>query len=242
MTGIYMYENKRNHKKYIGQSVNIERRKEEHVKWPSPYSRFDKELKVIGEENFIFTILEECKSEELDEKEKYWIKFYNSVKEGYNLIYGGQNYRGEANPGAKLTEEDVQQIIILLEEHKLNNGQIAELFNVHRNTIDNINRCKTWAHIHNYKENIRNENLALLNKPHSAVAGENSGSSKITELQALKIIDLLKNDNRSIAKIAKEENISEHIIAGINNCRTWKYLHKYKKNIRRESRKDGDAK
>lgn len=49
MIGIYMYENKRNHKKYVGQSTNIERRKREHLCWPSPHSRFDMELKAIGE-------------------------------------------------------------------------------------------------------------------------------------------------------------------------------------------------
>lgn len=157
MIGIYMYENKRNHKKYVGQSTNIERRKYEHERWPSPYSRFDGELKVIGKDNFNFVILEECSCDELDEREDYWIKFYNSVEEGYNLIYGGQNYRGQANPAARLTDEDAQQIIILLEEHKLNNKQIAELFGVHSNTIDNINRCKTWTHLHDYKNNIRNE-------------------------------------------------------------------------------------
>ena len=89
MVGIYMYENKLNHKKYIGQSVNIERRKKEHLNYPSPYSKFDNHLSKLGEDNFIFSILEECEIRELDEKEKYWIKYYNSIQEGYNLICGG---------------------------------------------------------------------------------------------------------------------------------------------------------
>lgn len=89
MIGIYMYENKLNHKKYIGQSTNIERRKWEHLKWPSRYSRFDNELQVIGEKGFDFSILEECSVDQLDEREKYWIKYYNSQQEGYNLTGGG---------------------------------------------------------------------------------------------------------------------------------------------------------
>ena len=48
MIGIYMFENKKTHKKYIGQSTNIERRKEEHLMWPSKHSYFDNELKKIG--------------------------------------------------------------------------------------------------------------------------------------------------------------------------------------------------
>lgn len=242
MIGIYMYENKKNHKKYIGQSVNIERRRKEHINWPSKYSRFDNELRVIGEENFIFSILEECSYEDLDDREKYWIDFFNTQEDGYNLTPGGQNYRGESNPSAKLKNEDVQQIIILLEELKLNNFQIAKLFNVHHNTIDFINRCKTWTHLHNYNTNIRQENLKLLKFPHSTTEGENSPTSKITEKQAITIINLLKTDSRSLAQIARDEKISLNIIYDINRCKTWKYLHKFKKNIRNEYRKESDAK
>lgn len=89
MIGIYMYDNKITHKKYIGQSTNIERRHYEHIHWPSPYSKIDTELKKLGEQSFNFSVLEECTLEELDEKEKYWIKFYNSRENGYNLTIGG---------------------------------------------------------------------------------------------------------------------------------------------------------
>lgn len=237
-----MYENKINGKKYIGQSLNIERRRKEHLKYPSPYSKFDQYLKKVGEEAFNFIILEECLAEELNEKEKYWIKYYNTIEEGYNLILGGQTYKGEENPYAKLTEEKVKQIISLLENSKMTNGQIATIFNVHRNTIDNINRCQNWNYLHNYKTNIRQENLNKLKFSHSSVAGENSATSKITEKDALNIINLLKNDKRSIAQLSRDLNISINIIYDINRCRTWKYLHKYQKNIRNEYLKGDDIK
>ena len=227
-------------KKYIGQSTNIERRRKEHINNPSKYSKFDQELKSLGEEQFYFFILEECLPEELDEKEKYWIKFYNSIKTGYNLVAGGQNYRGISNPGAKLTEEDVLKIISLLEEHKLTNTEISKLFGVHRNTIDQINRCLNWTHLHNYKKNIRQENLSKLEKPHSSFAGENNPLSKITEEKALKIIHLLEINQLSLAEIARQEEVAANIVYDINRCRTWKYLHNYKKNIRNEYSKAGD--
>lgn len=240
MIGIYMYTNKKNGKKYIGQSTNIERRKREHLCWPSPYSRFDTELRVIGEDQFDFVVLEECSVELLDEREKYWISFYDTINSGYNLTPGGQSYRGEENPGARLTENEVRQIIILLEEHKLNNREIAEKFSVCQNTVDGINRCKTWCHLHNYKTNIRNANLAKKEIPHSAWAGENNATAKITEELALKIIDLLQTDNRSLAQLSRDFGISLNIIYDINRCRTWKYLHNYNKNIRNEYKKRGD--
>lgn len=84
-----MFENKLNKKKYIGQSVNIERRYLEHIYYPSPHSKIDKYIQRLGTNEFDFIVLEECKIEELDSKEKYWIEFYNSIEEGYNLIPGG---------------------------------------------------------------------------------------------------------------------------------------------------------
>ena len=236
MVGIYMYENKLNHKKYIGQSVNIERRRQEHLKWPSPYSRFDNELKVIGEEGFVFSILEECDFSQLDERERYWIDYYDTKNNGYNLTYGGQNYRGDANPAARLTEDDVKQIIILLEEHSLNNKQIAQMFGVCSNTIDFINRCKTWTHLHSYKNNIRQENLNMLCAPHSSVAGENNPTAKLKEKDALCIINLIINTNESLASIARKCKVKDNIVYDINRCRTWAYLHNYKHNIRKEAK------
>ena len=41
MIGIYKYTNKLNGKIYIGRSVNITRRRWEHLNSPSPYSYFD---------------------------------------------------------------------------------------------------------------------------------------------------------------------------------------------------------
>ena len=241
MIGIYMYENKINHKKYIGQSINILKRKWEHLHQPSKTSYFDNVLSKIGEDQFIFSIIEECEASLLDEKEKYWIKYYHTyIKDpecwGYNLTEGGQAKNGELNPFAKLNEYEVKQIIQLLEEHIMNNEEIAKIFNVCRNTIDNINRCQTWKHLHNYQYNIRQENLNKLKNIHSSFAGENNPSNKIKEEDVIKIIELLKTDQRSIAQLSRDLQININILYDINRCRTWKYLHKYEKNIRNEYR------
>lgn len=229
MIGIYMYENKKTHKKYIGQSTNIERRRQEHLKWPSKFSYFDNELQVIGEENFYFTILEECTVQELDEREKYWINFYDSKNNGYNLTAGGQNYRGEANPGAKLAESTVKKIIERLRDTTISIQALAKEYNVHYNTVSDINRCLTWNWLHEYKNNIRLESQGSL------LRGE-LGTNKITESQAIKIINKIKGSTQSLASIAREFNIKSSLVYDINRCRTWTYLHNYKYNIRNESK------
>lgn len=198
MIGIYMFENIYTHKKYIGQSISISRRKYEHYHNPSPNSYIDKALALHPEE-FIFSIIEECTANELDEKEIYWIDYYDSLNNGYNMIRGGDCYRGENNIAAKLTEAQVKDIIKLLEECKMTNKEIADQYNIHINTIDFINRCKTWTYLHCYKNNIRQECLNQREKKHSTHAGESNRSSKITEQQALQIIELLKYDSRSLA-------------------------------------------
>ena len=89
--GIYKIENQINHKVYIGQSIEIERRFEKHKnaylhnqKWLI-YKAFAK----YGLQNFSFDIIEECDRDKLDEREIYWIAFYDSYNNGYNMTIGG---------------------------------------------------------------------------------------------------------------------------------------------------------
>ena len=90
MIGIYKITNKINNKVYIGQSKLIEKRWKEHL---ADYERKDTKLyfafRKYGIENFLFEIIEECSIEELNEREIFWIKQYNSYNEGYNMDLGG---------------------------------------------------------------------------------------------------------------------------------------------------------
>lgn len=89
MIGIYKITNKLNNKIYIGQSIHILQRWEEH-KYQECNSAIHQAIKKYGIDNFTFEIIEECDQSLLDEKEIYWIKYYNSYKEGYNLTPGGR--------------------------------------------------------------------------------------------------------------------------------------------------------
>lgn len=92
--GIYKIENKVNKKVYIGQSIEIERRWQKHLNAKDDFV-IHKAIQKYGKNCFSFSILEECKLSELNEKEKYWIDQYNSlVPNGYNMIQGGSNGMG----------------------------------------------------------------------------------------------------------------------------------------------------
>ena len=90
MIGIYKITNKINKKCYIGQSINIKERFYGHKSSENNvYLR--NAFKKYGIDNFIFEVIEECKREELNQKEIYYIKLYKSTnrKFGYNLSPGG---------------------------------------------------------------------------------------------------------------------------------------------------------
>lgn len=238
MVGIYKYENKLTHSVYIGQSINITKRKWEHENRPSPTSLIDQRLQEYGTEAFEFEIIEECEPDVLDEREIYWINFYNSYNNGYNQTLGGQAQYGENNIQVKLTEKEVKEIIKLLEETNESCEQIGNKYNVHRNTIDFINRCVTWTYLHQYKKNIRQEARTKRGELSSPFAGEHNPTSTLTEEKAKEIIELLKTDKRSIAQLSRDLNISINILYDINRCKTWKHLHEFNKNIRNEYKKE----
>ena len=45
-------------------------------------------MKQFKVENFTYEIIEECKREELNDKERMWIKYFHSEEYGYNMTKG----------------------------------------------------------------------------------------------------------------------------------------------------------
>jgi group I intron endonuclease len=91
MIGIYKITNPKG-KMYVGQSRDIEHRFYYYrlsSEWIKEQRKLYNSLKKYGYENHVFEIIEECSEETINEKEIYWINFYNSVIEGLNLKYGG---------------------------------------------------------------------------------------------------------------------------------------------------------
>jgi group I intron endonuclease len=83
---IYLTENIINGKKYIGQDQY------NNPNYIGSGILLKKAIKKYGEENFIKKIIDTCSDKnELNEKEIYWIKYYDAVKNNdfYNLAEGG---------------------------------------------------------------------------------------------------------------------------------------------------------
>lgn len=89
---IYKIANDINDKIYIGQTINdIYYRFHNHITQAlrEPNCKFHYAIRELGAEHFTTNLIEECPNELLDEREKYWIKYYDSVEKGYNTTWGG---------------------------------------------------------------------------------------------------------------------------------------------------------
>ena len=93
--GIYKIENLINGSIYIGQSIDMEKRWSTHISILNQNNHYNAHLQnawnKYGSENFKFSIVEECKPLELNDREIYWINKYDSFINGYNLTSGGGN-------------------------------------------------------------------------------------------------------------------------------------------------------
>jgi len=81
-------------KKYIGQTKQrLSKRISQHFMASKNINHtrpLYKEMRKYAREDFKIKILEECLPDILDERESYWITFYNNMNEGYNLTSGGE--------------------------------------------------------------------------------------------------------------------------------------------------------
>jgi group I intron endonuclease len=90
---IYLITNKVNGKQYVGQTArDIWTRFEEHCQ-NTHGSAIGNAIQKYGYLNFSLQELEAVSLEQLDEREKYWIKYYNTYHEGYNKTLGGKVIR-----------------------------------------------------------------------------------------------------------------------------------------------------
>lgn len=92
--GIYKITNLENQKVYIGQSVDIKSRLRTHIKRglgaeTPTRNKLYSIMKKVGVENFSYEIIEECPRDQLNDRECYWISYFESQDYGYNETKGG---------------------------------------------------------------------------------------------------------------------------------------------------------
>jgi group I intron endonuclease len=122
--GIYKITNLVTSHAYVGQSVRIEDRLKSHFSEAKLFNKdsieYSKALYVAirkyGKDAFKTEILELVEAvEDLNSREIYWITFYNTYNNGYNMTPGGGGFHdnaGEKHPNHKVTAAEVKDIRI----------------------------------------------------------------------------------------------------------------------------------
>jgi len=113
-TGIYVFENTKEHKAYIGQSSDLKRRLNYHYFFnlKEHQNEFHQTLKEHPE-YFLKSVVEYCTEEELAEKEVYWMNRYES--EGWELYNVTRTKQVMGNRNRIFSEEHRRK---LSEAHK----------------------------------------------------------------------------------------------------------------------------
>ena len=198
---IYSFINKKNGHRYIGKTNDVDRRKREHkslafntkIIGTNHDCIWYKKIREYGWDNFDFEILEVTDELHWIEREKYWIKYYNTFQgPGYNETCGGD----DGSHLNKLSDEQAKYIRDLLLNTNISQNDIAIDYNISPALVSNINQGTKYI----------DENLKYpLRKNYK------TGLEEYSEL-----ITLLRTTNKSFQEIANELNMCVSSVKKIN--------------------------
>jgi group I intron endonuclease len=156
-------------KLYIGKTKNFENRKKQYqnLKLKNQRKLFYS-FQKYGYINHKFEMIEECKYDKLNNREKYWIKKLDSVNKGLNLTWGGDG-------GIQSKEsEELRRLnsILPLYQYDLEGNFIKEfkegageaIKEIGKGNPNNINDCargkyhSTYGFRWKYKKDVENKN------------------------------------------------------------------------------------
>lgn len=106
---IYIIRNTINNKVYIGQTtqtIGIRFTNHKMASRTGEDTKFYRAMRKYGEDKFYPELLEEVEIKDLNNRERYWIKYYDSYYNGYNSTLGGdQPYRINYNKVKELWDK-----------------------------------------------------------------------------------------------------------------------------------------
>ena len=217
-SGIYCIENLENGKKYIGQTVNLERRERKHFSSLKgnyhPNIHLQCAYNKYGEENFKFKILLCCKPSELTKYEQIFVDYYTS-----ETLYNICTECVDSSLGTIHSKETKEKL------SKANSGENNPNYGKHRSkeTKRKMSEAKRGENNPNYGKHRSKETKRKLSM---AQSGENNSNSKLTKNQVFEILDLYYNKNKKQTDIVKIFPVTSMAIFHIIKGKHWKSCYK----------------
>lgn len=205
---IYIITNDINNKVYIGQTIQkLSKRFSGHC----CYSKSDRSSNMYikraihkyGKDKFHISLIEEVSVEKLNEREKYWITYYDSYNNGYNLTLGGQDSNSFSLNKLERTV-DTKKFSEYIKEFKPLATEVAAHFG--------ISKCS----VYNLIKRLNDPELVLNSynpRKSKSIDDINKEELKILYLDGWSILDLVKKYHirkNKISSYLKSEGIKVH--------------------------------
>ncbi len=131
---IYKATNRLNGKVYIGQTINnLKDRKADHINkannHPDRNNHFCNALRKYGVDSFNWEVICICPNiDSLNEREQYYISYYNAIKDGYNLTTGGLNYIVSDESRKKMSKASLGRKVSTKTREKMREASLGRTF------------------------------------------------------------------------------------------------------------------
>lgn len=141
-SGIYYIQNTKTGELYIGQSIDVHKREQQHFGKLKSNTHFNNHLQnsynKYGEDCFIFSVIEYCDPSQLDDLEQKYIDFFNVQNNGFNICEGGTHrFPNNTNENHGMWRNDISNDTLKeLDLGDYNSTQLAQICNCSRRTIN----------------------------------------------------------------------------------------------------------
>jgi group I intron endonuclease len=224
---IYKITNSKNGKMYIGQTIGTVqgrwRRHQNDALSNALDTHFARAIRKYRPESFIVETIDMAKTqEELTQKEKYWIDYYDSVNNGYNETNatckcGGNTYQSKTEAELAVIGEKIRQAkkggknpnatkvkcrnVKTGEEHFFDSQAEMQTFFNATNHLFISRRC-----LGEIKALYKGEwEIAYADKEYGAAANEKHEAKPANKPKAIKVTDLETNEEKSFSSYANAE-------------------------------------
>lgn len=215
MIGVYKIKCSQENIVYIGSSIDINRRWNQHIRALNSNKHYNTSLQLAwdayGSDSFIFNVLEETSIQNLITREQYYIdsigiaNCYNTASIASNPLANpkilSKSLASKQKSGSCITENIIISIKELCRDTELTDIEIAKIVGTNNDTVSNIRTGKTWKNID--------------------VEGFKPYKKQLSVDDVIQIKNLFKNTSITDVEIARLFNVSRGTINHIRLGNTW---------------------